>query len=318
MNARAERPSMIVVGSTMIDMVAYLARVPARGETLFGTSFVQGFGGKGANQAVMASRLGATVEMVNCLGEDTFGDLTLENLRREGIGVGHITRSTGTATGVAFIWVEPNGDNRIVVVPGANDSLTREQAHAAVSGADRVDLVLGQLEVPQLGTAAGFTAARERGAITVLNPAPAAPLDSTLLAVTDWLTPNEVEFLAVAAACGVESSSVDDATIAAVAAHTGLRLAVTLGERGAAICDDKKDVVRIPAPAVDAVDTTGAGDAFVAAFCYGLATGAGAPQAAALGCACASSSVTRHGTQTSFPVRREAAGLLRRLSGPDE
>ncbi len=318
MTDAAGRPSIVVVGSTMIDMVAYLDRVPARGETLFGTRFVQGFGGKGANQAVMASRLGATVEMVNCLGDDTLGDLTLENFGREGIGVRHITRSPGTATGVAFIWVEPNGDNRIVVVPGANDSLTSEQARGAVSGAERVDLVLGQLEVPQPATAAGFAAARERGAITVLNPAPAAPLDSTLQAVTDWLTPNEVELLAVAAACGLESSSVDDATIAAVAAETGVRLAVTLGERGAAVCENATDVVRIPAPAVDAVDTTGAGDAFVAAFAYGLAIGAGAPQAAALGCACASLSVTRHGTQTSFATSAEAAEILRRLSGPDE
>lgn len=315
MSDPADRPSIVVVGSTMIDMVAYLPRVPARGETLFGTRFVQGFGGKGANQAVMASRLGATVEMVNCLGDDTLGDLTLENFGQEGIGVRHVTRSPRTATGVAFIWVEPNGDNRIVVVPGANDSLTPEQARGAVSGADRVDLVLGQLEVPQPGTAAGFAAAKERGAITVLNPAPAAPLDPQLLAVTDWLTPNELEFLAVAAACGVVASSVDAATISAVAAGTGLRLAVTLGERGAAVCENAEDVVRIAAPAVDAVDTTGAGDAFVAAFCYGLATGSRAPEAAALGCACASLSVTRHGTQTSFAVRREAADLLRRLSG---
>lgn len=312
------RPSIVVVGSTMIDMVAYLDRVPARGETVFGTRFVQGFGGKGANQAVMASRLGATVEMVNCLGEDTLGDLTLENFGREDIGARHVIRSPCTATGVAFIWVEPNGDNRIVVVPGANDSLTPEQARDAVFEAERVDLVLGQLEVPQSGTAAGFTAARDRGAITVLNPAPAAPLDSALQAVTDWLTPNEVEFLALAAACGVESRSVNDATIAAVAAGTGVRLVVTLGERGAAVCENATDVVRVPAPAVDAVDTTGAGDAFVGAFCYGLATGLGAPQAAALGCACASLSVTRHGTQTSFAVREEAADLLRRLSGPDE
>src|SRR5262245_43092628 len=232
----------------MIDLVAYADRLPARGETVVGRTFALGFGGKGANQAVMASRLGTRVSIVNCLGEDVFGDMTLENFEREGIDVTHVTRTAAAASGVAPIWVEPDGANRIIVVPGANGHLCPDDAARAIAEAGAVDVVLGQVESAQDVTAAAFAAARERGALTVLNPAPAAILAPALLAATDWLVPNEVEAAALAP------------TTTALAA-LGPRLVVTLGERGASLLDADGRVVEIAAERVDAVDTTEVGRA---------------------------------------------------------
>jgi ribokinase len=296
----SQHPSVWIVGSTMVDLVAYADRLPTRGETVVGRTFALGFGGKGANQAVMASRLGARVSIVNCLGLDVFGDMTLENFEREGIDVTHVTRTAAAASGVAPIWVEPDGANRIIVVPGANEQLRPEDAARAIAEADAVDVVLGQLEIAQDVTAAAFAAAHERSALTVLNPAPAAILVPALLAATDWLVPNEVEAAALAP------------TMSALAA-LGPRLVVTLGERGASLLGADGQVVEIGAEQVDAVDTTGAGDAFVGAFAYGLATGMGEEAAVRLGCACATASVLRRGTQSSFLGREEAARLYESL-----
>jgi ribokinase len=302
----AQQVSIIVVGSTMTDMMTYAERVPAAGETLVGNRFAQGFGGKGANQAVMASRLGAAVAMVNCVGDDVFADLTLENLAREGIDVTSVRRIAGVSSGVAPIWVEADGTNRIIVVPGANDHVSAEQARHAVESAADVSLVLGQFEIPQAATASAFAAGRRRGAVTVLNPAPAVEVSPALLEVTDWLIPNEVEFGYLARACGVDPGGLDDEAITAVAARTTGRLVVTLGAAGAAVCEEGR-VTRVAAPPVQAVDTTGAGDAFVGAFAFGLAGGLPPVAAAELGCRWAAVSVTRHGTQTSFPSVGEIA-----------
>ena len=309
--AQHQQVAIIVVGSTMIDMMAYVDRVPAAGETVVGRRFVQGFGGKGANQAVMASRLGAAVVIVNCLGDDVFGDMTLDNLTNEGIDVSAITRAAGVSSGVAPIWVEPDGTNRIIVVPGANERLRPAQATAAVAAAAALDVVVGQLEVPQQVTAAAFAAARDRRAVTVLNPAPAAALSPGLVDVTDWLVPNEVEFAALADGAGSAGAGLGDASIAALAKRTGTGLAVTLGADGAAICPaGTAQVTRVAAPPVQAVDTTGAGDAFVGGFAFGLASGWSPMAAAELGCRCASDSVTRPGTQTSYPSGEELARLV--------
>ena len=300
----------------MIDMMTYVERVPAAGETVVGNRFAQGFGGKGANQAVMASRLGAGVSMVNCLGEDVYGDMTLDNLVREGIDTAAVSRAGDVSSGVAPIWVEPDGTNRIIVVPGANDHLTPDQATRAVEAAPAVQVVLGQFEVPQRVTAAAFAAAGRRGAVTILNPAPAAEVSPGLLAVTDWLIPNQLEFASLARGYGPGPVGVDDA-ISAVAAGSGVRLVVTLGADGAAICEDGVHVTRVPSPVVQAVDTTGAGDAFVGAFAYALARGLTAPVAADLGCRCASLSVTRSGTQVSFASVDEARALRIQLGIDD-
>lgn len=298
----AATPTVVVIGSTMIDMIAYADRLPEAGETVHGRSFALGFGGKGANQAVMCRRLGATVLMVNCLGDDVFADMTLDNFAAQGIDVTFVRRVAGVSSGVAPIWVEPDGTNRIIVVAGANGRVSADHAREAVLAAPNVDVVLGQLEVPQEATAAGFAAARERGAGTVLNPAPAAELDADLLAVTDWVVPNGTEFAHFARVAGVGyDGDPPDQALSAVAAELGVRLVVTLGAHGAALVSPGGEVLRFPPPEVEVVDTTGAGDAFVGALAYALAIGISEADAVRLGCACASASVTRRGTQTSLP-----------------
>ncbi|MEO6577998.1 MAG: ribokinase [Candidatus Limnocylindria bacterium] len=297
----ADLPRIAVVGSTMIDLIAYTSRAPQAGETIQGDDFQLGFGGKGANQAVMARLLGASVAMVNSLGDDVFGDMTMRNFDQLGIDTTHLARVPGSS-GVAPIWVEHDGTNRIICVAGANDAMVPAEAAAAILALAPLEAVVGQFEVPQTVTAAAFAAARAIGAVTILNPAPAADMDPGLLAVADWVIPNEIEFARLAGA----SREVTDTEIAALATGTRTRIVVTLGERGAALLANDGVVHRVPAPTVTALDTTGAGDAFVGAFAYGLAKGLDELDAVRLGVRCASDSVQRAGTQRSFP--REIAG----------
>ena len=283
----SKQPFVVVVGSTMIDMVAYVKKVPHAGETVTGDSFALGFGGKGANQAVMARRLGATVSMVNTLGDDVFGDTTLSNFQEQGIDVTFVSRTAG-ASGVAPIWVEPDGSNRIICVPGANNAMTPAEAKSALESLKGYDIVIGQLEIPQEVTIQAFATARSHGARTVLNPAPFAAISPELIALSDWIIPNESEF------AGMHPQG----------------FAVTLGDQGAAFTTLDGRVERVHAPKVTAIDTTGAGDAFVGAFSVGLALGLPDRQAIALGCACASDSVTRLGTQSSYPTPTMAEAIL--------
>ena len=301
------QPVIAVVGSLNIDLVAYTPRVPNAGETVIGDRFQMGFGGKGANQAVMAARLGARVSMVGALGDDVYAGMTLDNLQGQGVDATHIARVAGSS-GVAPIWVEPDGTNRIIVVPGANGAVDPETAAAAIRSIDGVDVVIGQLEIPQPVTTAAFRAARERGVVTILNPAPAAPLDPALIAASDWLIPNETEFAILAGVDHLDRD--DDQAILAYAGWVTPRLLVTLGSRGAALVTPAGEVRRVPATPVTPVDTTGAGDAFVGAFAVGLAAGLDEVAAVRLGIACASDSVRRTGTQSSFPSLEAAAAML--------
>ncbi len=305
------QPEIVVVGSTMIDMIAYAKKVPGPGETVIGDSFSLGFGGKGANQAVMASRMGAKVYMVNTLGDDVFGDTTLNNFKEQGIDTTYVARVSG-ASGVAPIWVEPNGTNRIICVPGANNTMTAAQAESAISALSKAKVVIGQLEIPQTVTIAAFRKAREFGITTILNPAPFAPLSAELVALSDWIIPNETEFAGLNPDGNLPEN---DEEILKVAKALGCRFVVTLGEKGAAFTDkDHSKVVRVTAPKVNAIDTTGAGDSFVGSFAFGLATGFEIEKAVKLGCACASDSVTKLGTQSSYPSKEAAASLLKGIS----
>ncbi|NJD29596.1 MAG: ribokinase [Chloroflexi bacterium] len=303
-------PVVVVVGSLNVDQIAYTSRVPAAGETVMGDRYVMGFGGKGANQAVMARRLGAGVEFVGALGEDVFADMTIDNMAGQGIDTRFIARVPGSS-GVAPIWVEPDGTNRIIVVAGANDRVEPGVAADAVRSLERVDVVVGQLEIPQAATAAAFGAARQRGVPTILNPAPAAALDSGLLAVTDWLIPNETEFAILAGEGHTGQGGAGDRDrYRRFAERTGTRLVVTLGSEGALLVGRDGDDELVPATPVTPIDTTGAGDAFVGAFAYGLAAGLPELEAVRLGVALASDSVTKPGTQTSFATPERAAELL--------
>ncbi len=307
------RPGIVVVGSTMIDLVAYADRLPNDGETVVGTHFRFGFGGKGANQAVMAARFGAAVAMVGAVGDDDYGTAIIANFATEGVAADHIVRVPGSS-GVAPIWVDAMGANRIIIVPGANLEVPAELAVDAVVRL-RPAVVIGQFEIPQAVTAGGFAAARRVGAVTILNPAPAAPIDPALLAVTDWLVPNETEFALIADEPLGGEPGIDADRIVAFARRVGVSLAVTLGERGVALLPRDGTLTWVPAPAVTAVDTTGAGDAFVGAFAVGLALGRDPVTAARLGCAAASDSVTRPGTQRSYPDHDRATALLSATAG---
>ena len=312
MVAHREQPVVVVVGSLNVDLVAYTQRVPRPGETVIGERFQMGFGGKGANQAVMAARLGARVAMIGALGDDVYAAMTLDNLARQAVDAGNVARVAGSS-GVAPIWVEPDGTNRIVVVPGANNQVDPDTAAAAIRSMDDVDIVIGQLEIPQRVTLAAFRAARQRGVVTILNPAPAAPLDPELIDAAHWLIPNETEFAILAGLDRLDPD--DDGPISDYAVRITPRLVLTLGEHGAALATAAGDVERFPAIPVGALDTTGAGDAFVGAFAVGLAAGLNERSAVRLGIACASDSVTRHGTQSSFASREAAAGILEEIRG---
>ncbi|HET7182476.1 MAG TPA: ribokinase, partial [Candidatus Limnocylindrales bacterium] len=285
--------------------------VPGAGETVMGDRFQMGFGGKGANQAVMAARLGARVSMIGALGDDVYANMTFDNLARQGIDAAHVARVAGSS-GVAPIWVEPDGTNRIIVVGGANEAVDPTAAADAVRSMRRLDAVIGQLEIPQPVTAAAFQAARGRGVVTILNPAPAASLDAELVAAADWLIPNEHELALIV---GGDIDLDDDAALVECARRLGPRLVVTLGSRGAALVRADGSVTRVPAAEVKAIDTTGAGDAFVGAFGFGLAAGLDEETAVRLGIACASDSVTRPGTQRSFASREDAAAIVARVRG---
>jgi ribokinase len=304
-------PVIAVVGSLNIDLISYVERVPAAGETLIGDRFQMGFGGKGANQAVMAARLGGRVSMVGALGDDVYASMTFDNLRGQGVDFSHVARVPGSS-GVAPIWVERDGQNRIIVISGANDLVDPEAAAGAVRSMAGVRVVVGQLEIPQAVTTAAFQAAREVGAITILNPAPAATLEAELVAASDWLIPNESEFAILSGL--FTSPADDDAPLREFAGRISPRLVVTLGAKGAAVVGADGAIERVAATPVQAVDTTGAGDAFVGAFAYGLAAGVDEVTAIRLGVACASDSVTRHGTQSSFASRDDAAAIVDRVT----
>ena len=303
---------LLVVGSTMIDLVAYADRLPEAGETVVGTRFLQGFGGKGANQAVAAARFGAAVALVGAVGDDANGRAIRANLTEHGVATDDVEIVAGTS-GVAPIWVDGAGMNRIIIVAGANGHVAPDRAAAAV---DRIHpaVVIGQFEIPQAATTAAFLAAREHGALTVLNPAPGAHIEPALLAAADWLVPNETEFALVG---GRPLTGSDDDVAAAIdelGARLGVGLAVTLGASGVVLRLRTGELRRIAAPAVSTMDTTGAGDAFVGAFAVGLGLGWEPADAARLGCATASDSVTRPGTQASDPDRAGAARLLAEAS----
>jgi len=290
-----------VVGSAMMDLTAYAKVLPESGQTLVGELFTTGFGGKGANQAVIAAHCGAEVHFIGNLGRDLFGDSIAENFKRLAINSLHVGRSD-IATGVAHIWVDGKGENRIIIIPGANHEIESEKAVAAINSIADLSVVIAQCEIKQEVTLAAFCAAKARGCTTILNPAPFEPLSSELLDLTDWLIPNETEFRELYG----ELPSSDKAL---QSFRPGKNSIVTLGALGAVLVRADKSIVRIAAPIVSAVDTTGAGDAFVGTFASTLASGMRPEAAVAFGVKVASLTVTRKGAQSSYPTQTEIATL---------
>ena len=297
--------TLVVGGSLNMDLVVRAPRHPRPGETLSGSQFQTFPGGKGANQAVAAARLGATVRLVGRVGRDAFGDVLLQTVRQDGVDTSFISRDPEAATGVALITLDEAGQNTIVVASGANMRVSPEdiaQAEAAFEGAN---LLLMQLECPLEAVEAAADLAQRRGMAVVLNPAPARPLPASLLEKIDYLLPNQTELQALAEG---------EANISSAAARllkNGVRnLVVTLGEDGALLVTDnteqKFDAYRVPV-----VDTVAAGDAFTAAFCVALMEGKSLPEAVQWGNAAGAIAVTRPGAQPSMPNREELIQFLK-------
>ncbi len=290
-----------VVGSAMIDLTAYAKNLPDAGQTVEGELFTTGFGGKGANQAVIAAHCGAEVHFIGKLGRDLFGQSIAENFNKLGINSDFVDRSD-TPNGVAHIWVDGNGENRIIIIPGANYEIEKERAIQGINSIMDLSIVIGQCEIKQEITLAAFTAAKARGCTTILNPAPYQQLSQELLAVTDWIIPNETEFKELHGQLPTSDEILKNF-------RNGKNSIVTLGSEGAVLISADGTLTRTPAPKVQAIDTTGAGDAFVGTFAYGLACAKTATDAMSLGVRVASLTVTRKGAQASYPMQAEIATL---------
>lgn len=289
---------VVVVGSINMDMVVATDTFPRLGETLFGTHFSTHPGGKGANQAVAAARLGAEVTMIGCVGADAFGGEMKATLAREGVDIDHV--STGReATGIASITLS-GGDNAIIVVPGANHELSPEDIDRASAAIAHADVVLAQLEVPYATVLHAARRAREHGKPFFLNPAPAVELSGELLELTTLLTPNEHEL--------ATALQTPEGAWAEVIARSPVRIAMTHGKDGAYYTDANGALVHQPGFVVAAVDTTGAGDTFngaLAAFWH-LGIGEAVRRANAAGAL----SVTRAGAQGGMPTLAELETFL--------
>ena len=298
-----------VVGSSNIDLLARVPRFPTVGETLVGHSFHIGFGGKGANQAVMAALLGAHVTMITKLGRDVFGQMTLHNYQQQGIDTEHVLFDEQRASGVAPIWVDETGRNQIVIVPGANLGLSVDEVRAARRAIQTADVLLCQLEIPVPTMQEALRIAREAGVRTLFNPAPALPIPDVLLELSDIVCPNETE---AALLTGLPVSTDAQAEQAARRLqHRGAGTVVlTRGERGALIVEGSGPAVDVPGTAVQAVDTAGAGDAFLGSLATFLAEGKDLVGAVRWANEVAGESVTRMGTQVSFPRREQVAYRL--------
>jgi ribokinase len=299
---------VVVVGSINMDLVAFSERIPAVGETVSGSDFQTHPGGKGANQAVAAARLGYPVRMIGRLGSDAFGDQLREHLTKAGVDVDAIARSEGPS-GVAIIEVSAKGDNSIIVVPGANAQVTPEDIDANLAVIRDAGIILTQLEIP-VETVVHLSSVCEReGVPLILDPAPARALPEKLFQRIDWFTPNETEAAYYAAT--PKEQELPPSKIAARFLEKGCRgVVLKMGSHGVYLAASNNPAETIPAFPVRAVDTTAAGDAFNGAFAVGLMMGKTARESATFAAAVAAISVTRTGAQPSMPTMREVQALL--------
>lgn len=279
-----------VVGSINLDLVASGAPLPTAGETVTGARFAQHPGGKGANQALAARRLGAEVNMVGCVGDDALAESALTLLRQDGVHVGEVMSEIGISTGVALISVSPEGENQITVASGANANVGAND----VAGLPNCDVILCQLEVPVPAIVAAADRAAATGALLAINLAPAIEVPDKLLNRADLLIVNEIE-----------AAFYGDALH-----HDGGLVAVTLGGDGAVLFKQGREIARVPAFDVNVVDTTGAGDTFCGALAVALAEGQAPEQALLFASAAGTLAVTKPGAQPSLPWRAQVDALL--------
>jgi ribokinase len=294
----AKRPRIAVVGSANIDLTTFANQFPKPGETIFGQKFDLGFGGKGANQAVAARLCGAEVFMVARVGSDLFGPATIENFRKQGIDPTHVKQVEGLSSGVAPIFVEPNGQNRIIVVKGANDALKPADVDAAAETLKTADCIVLQFEIPLATVYYTIQFARKHGIRCIVNPAPAQPVDLAALKDLDYFVPNESEAEAIG---GSPVKTIEDAKQCAQEfLDAGVRrVIITLGANGSLLASSDGSQHVAPFP-VNSVDSTGAGDAFIGSFAVFLGEGVPEQEAVRRANLYAGLSTTGVGTQKSF------------------
>jgi len=299
----AKQSFIAVVGSANVDLTTFNDVFPRPGETIFGKKFDLGFGGKGANQAVAARLCGANVGMVAKVGSDLFGPATIKNFEAQGIDATYVRIAEGVSSGVAPIFVDPSGQNRIIVVKGANDALSPEDVDAAAPLLRKADTIILQFEIPLRTVYHTVKFAKSNGIRCIVNPAPAQPVDFKELGAADYFIPNESEAEAIT---GMPVHSIDEAKKCAefLLRQKMKRVVVTLGERGALVAGpDRMEL--IPAFKVQTMDTTGAGDAFIGSFAVFLSEGLPEEEALPRANLYAALSTTKVGTQKSFWQRAE-------------
>ncbi len=297
--------TVLVVGSLNMDLVVTTPRHPEIGETISASNFNTFPGGKGANQAVAAARLGAKVRMIGKLGRDAFGDQLCESITRDGVDATFVTRDPHASTGVALITVNERGENTIVIVAGANGRVTARDVRAAEGAFEGASILLLQHELPQAAIEQAIHMGRSHGLKIVLNPAPARDLPAGLLTEVDYLIPNETELFLLSGLDSLEASI-------NMLIDVGVRnLIVTLGSEGALLATPQQQT-HVPAFRIDPVDTTAAGDAFVGAFAVALSEGLDLNEAVRHGSAAGALAATRPGAQPSLPTRQELEQFLRK------
>jgi len=294
----AKRPRIAVIGSANIDLTTFTSRFPKPGETIFGDSFDLGFGGKGANQAVAARLCGADVFMVARVGSDLFGPATIDNFGKMGIDATHVKQLPGVSSGVAPIFVEPNGQNRILVVKGANDRLMPADVDAAADMLTKADCIVLQFEIPLQTVYHTVRFARENGIRCIVNPAPAQPVDLKALEGLDYFVPNESEAETIT---GMPVRNLEDAHKCAEKLLTGgmKRVILTLGANGSLLAS-REGMQHVVPFTVKSIDSTGAGDAFIGSFAVFLGEGLPELEAVRRANLYAGLSTTGVGTQKSF------------------
>lgn len=294
----AKRPRIAVVGSANIDLTTFTEQFPKPGETIFGQKFDLGFGGKGANQAVAARLCGAEVFMVARVGSDLFGPATIENFKKMGIDAREVKQVEGLSSGVAPIFVDPHGQNRILVVKGANDALKPPDVDAAADTLKSVDCIVLQFEIPIETVYYTVAFARKNNIRCIVNPAPAQPVDMKALAGLDYFVPNESEAETIT---GKPVRNLEDARKCAETFLEGgvNRAIITLGSNGSLLAS-REGMEHVPAFSVKAIDSTGAGDAFIGSFAVFLAEGLPEREAVRRANLYAGLSTTGIGTQKSF------------------
>ena len=306
---RGSKPKLTVIGSFAVGLTLRAPRFPVKGETLIGSDFDMGPGGKGSNQAVGAARLGAESHLVAVLGADLFGDLAVKLYQQEGVGTAYLRRTAERNTGVGFITLNAEGDNHIVLDMGANHLFTPEDVDRAQALIAESDVVLSVLEIAPATAARGMALARRHGALSILNPAPAQPLADDLLAQVDVLTPNETELRIIL------GLAPDDLTDTLELAHRlqkrGVKhLVVTRGGEGALIITADGAVEHVPGQKVNVVDTTGAGDAFTCALGVALAEGQPLTEAVRFATYAGALACTKLGVIPALAYRKDVEAMM--------